>query len=184
MLHHPCAGCCIDRCLGPCTIEAERQIDMWFDFFTTASLTIRPSCGGLGIFATRKINYGTVIARSVLDEDLWWPELGTLAEGVEGRAAAFFGPVSLLNAASCCRKHANTIWKREGAEYVAMVDSWDVRSGTAFLVPYTQPGPPMRCVVCDCVIPRQLLRRPNQNLLKVISRLRLLRRFAALTSAD
>jgi len=131
-----------------CTIACEMQMLHWLDFVTSARLTLKPTSNGLGMFATKDLEPGFVICRGVLDGALWWPELETLAEAEDGKAAALFGPISLIN--SACKTHANAVFRRDGAVYYAEVDVGGIQAGGEVVVNYVQHGhgDPFVCPCC------------------------------------
>jgi hypothetical protein len=144
-----------------CSIGCERQLMLWLGLLESSKLTVKPFAGGLGLFACESKHGepatafapGTVVARGVLDDQLWWPELKTLAESSDKKHAALFGPISLINAA-CCAACSNVEFERVAAsgEYRAIACGKNgVRTGEQVLCKYSQlPGKREKCTCPVC----------------------------------
>jgi hypothetical protein len=105
---------------------------------------------GLGIYATRKLKEGEVVARAVEDDLIDDVECGT-----RGAGGAWLGPAMLTN--SACAKCANALFRiRCGMRAVVIIK--EVRCGGQVFVPYEQDGAggdgeePMKCPVCAVVL--------------------------------
>ena len=100
------------------TIGPLLQFEMWARFWADAKVEARFCEGrGLGVYCVAPLRCGRLVARSVIDRDVWHEETRLLVWHDGGKAAAF-GPLSLLNAgcAQCanvhfrCDPHEKDVW--------------------------------------------------------------------------
>ena len=121
------------------------QLIFWAELWRDKNLRVGESCGGLGLFATKGLPEGSMVARGVLDGEITWPETGVLAVASDGRHAALFGPISLIN--SACEEHANARLERVRDTYRACLIR-KVNKGDEILLCYSQPGEALHCPHC------------------------------------
>ena len=130
-------------------ITCEEQLNMWIELWRNEAVTVVKSFGGLGLGSSQPIEADVVVARGMLDGQLYWPELETIAQAADGRDAALFGPISLINAS--CKHCANVEFRRKGFEYYAETTK-DIAEGCELYAWYVQPSKELVCPVCSACV--------------------------------
>ena len=126
------------------SIGCVQQMMHWADLWKSEDVTVEHSQFGLGLFAMADIAAGKVVARGVTDPALWWPELETLIEDIDGKTSAMFGPTSLIN--SACAKHANAEFDHVRNGAVRAVTTRTIKRGAQIFVQYPSAGiEPCKC---------------------------------------
>ena len=126
------------------SIGCVQQLMHWADLWKNEAVTVKDSQFGLGLFAMADIAAGKVVARGVTDPELWWPELETLIEDIDGKTSAMFGPTSLIN--SACAKHANAEFDHVRNGAVRAVATRTITRGAQIFVQYPSAGiEPCKC---------------------------------------
>lgn len=138
-------------------IGSLEQLAFWAALWDDANITVAPSCGGLGLFATEALRVGQLVARGEVDNRLWWPELDTLIQDLDGKCSAMFGPISLMNAA--CGEHANADFVYTPGRTVKAVITRPVKKGEEIVAQYPSGG---RCV-CTCWCGRPVEQRKMRS---------------------
>jgi len=121
-----------DRIIGPLL-----QLQMWASFWADEKVEARYLDGrGLGVFCVASLYHNRLVARSVMDCDVWHERMRLLTWHVRGKATAF-GPLSLINAG--CERCSNVHFRLDPHEknvWCARICTSRVAAGRELLAHY------------------------------------------------